>query len=346
MVEIISIKLFFILGSGFFLTLLLSYLYVGNAYKLKILFVEPNFRSSHNQPTPTGAGIIFALVYIVLLFFLILLEELNSIFLVTALSIGAISATLFGFYDDLYSASTRSKLILQILLGLWVLFIFGNNIFIYLEENFGVLTWISFIFVFFLLVWFSNAINFMDGINGMLGSSTILIMFSASLLTFLAGGYFENIVLCLLLTSVTAPFLLFNFPRASIFMGDSGSLFIGYIISSLMIKSVIDGDLSFWTWAILLGHVFIEPSITTILRMKLTRAWYEPHRSCAYQNLSRKLSSHKKVTTGAVLFHIIWLLPLATFSLYFDALGLVIYFFSILPIVIFTVKYGPLYSSK
>lgn len=336
---------FFILIIGFLLSLVFSYIYLRYSSNLKILFVEPNYRSSHLHPTPTGAGIIFSIVFLGISSLFALKGAFDNNLIILSINMGGLLATFFGFYDDTFNSSAKFKLFVQIVLACWVFFIFRENIFPYIYENFGIVSPIAIIVIFFLLIWFSNAINFMDGINGMLGSTTVLIAISSSFLIFFSAGQLDNIILLTLLASTLIAFLVFNFTRGSIFMGDAGSLFIGYMLSTLMVKSVTNGELSFWTWAILLGHNFIEPTITTLIRITLTKNWYKPHRNCAYQNLSRKLGSHIKVAIGSINFFLFWLLPLAFLTVFFRDYALIIYLISILPVITITIKYGPLYSN-
>jgi Fuc2NAc and GlcNAc transferase len=341
-----TIELLIILSISFFVSLFICYIYKLYVERLNLFIIVPNHRSSHAIPTPTGAGITISFIYVTSLFLLIYFNKIHSVSLIVFINLGAILATLFGFYDDIKDSSSKSKLILQIFLGFWILYIFANPIFTFLQGYSSIILWIDLFILLFLLVWFSNAINFMDGINGMLTSGIIIILLSASSFIFFQEGSDENVILLLLLASVSIAFLFFNFPIASIFMGDSGSLFFGYMISCLAIKTIIDGDLSFWTWAILLGYFFTEPTVTTILRLKLSRYWYRAHRSCAYQNVARELGNHTKVTMASIIFHLFWLFPLAFTSIYYDNLGLILYLLAIFPVIIFTFRYGPLYSNK
>ena len=73
-----------------------------------------------------------------------------------------------------------------------------------------------------------NAYNFMDGIDGMAIWSYV--SFTLTLITLITNGSLELAVLFILLMASTGAFMLFNWPPASIFMGDSGSIFLGYLL--------------------------------------------------------------------------------------------------------------------
>ncbi|KAB7881993.1 hypothetical protein GA417_13805, partial [Poseidonibacter ostreae] len=92
-------------------------------------------------------------------------------------------------------------------------------------------------FTMFALAGFTNALNLIDGLDGLAGSVSIII-----LSTFLYIGYINQDQLIIILTSTTitalCAFMLFNWNPASIFMGDSGSLFLGFIISLVAVISI------------------------------------------------------------------------------------------------------------
>ena len=140
-------------------------------------------------------------------------------------------------------------------------------------------------------------------------------------------------------------FLFFNWPPASIFMGDSGSAFLGYIFGALILFTVKSGDISIWTWLIVFGYFFADTTVTQLMRIILVKKWYLPHRSHAYQNLARITGSHLKVTGGVVLYNVVWILPLTIWSVMKPDIALFAVALAIAPSLIFALKYGPFLSS-
>ncbi len=309
----------------------------------------PNERSSHDNPTPTGGGIVISLVTIwSLIYFLFYIEQVpNDVFTIfVGVSMGALAISIVGFIDDLVDTSAMTKLIIQIILCFWIIHVFFGNIasIIYIFE--GLTYWPVIFLGLFLLVWLINVFNFMDAIDGMALSGSSLIAISAGYIIFLSEGANLNSMIFFILAGVCISFLIFNFPPASIFMGDSGSLFLGYYFGCMIIKTIIDNDLSYWTWLILLSHFLVETTLSTLLRIKLTRMWYKAHRALAYQNLARILDSHKLVTLGSVLHYLIWLFPLALLSFYYEHLAFLFFLLALIPSVIVTLRYGPLFSNE
>ena len=139
---------------------------------------------------------------------------------------------------------------------------------------------------------------------------------------------------------------MFNWPPARIFMGDSGSIFLGYIIGTLILLTIERSEVSIWTWFVMFGYFFADTTITQMMRLILVKKWYQAHRSHAYQNLARITESHLKVTFGIVLYHLVWLLPLTIWSLKQPNLSIFAAVLAVFPAMLFAIKYGPLESSS
>jgi Fuc2NAc and GlcNAc transferase len=199
----------------------------------------------------------------------------------------------------------------------------------------------------FVPLWLINLYNFIDGIDGMaIGGSVFLC--SAALVVLAIGGRDgkEEIVLAFaLLAACSVGFLFFNLPPASVFMGDAGSIFLGYTFAALLLTTVFTGQLALFTWITMLGYFIGDTTTTTVCRMFMVKRWYGVHKSHAYQNLARVLTSHAKVTYGVVLYHVCWVLPLVVWGSRNPARGYIAASLSVAPAVFWTLRYGPRYSS-
>ena len=92
--------------------------------------------------------------------------------------------------------------------------------------------------------------------------------------------------------------MLFNWPPASIYMGDAGSIFLGYLFGSLILLTVMVGAETIWTWLVVFGYFFNDISVPKIMRVILVKKWYLAHRIHAYQNLARITGSHPRLLVG------------------------------------------------
>lgn len=217
-----------------FMTILLTQLVQKNATKLGLLDV-PNDRSSHSDPTPRGAGIAMFFSYMSILLIL------HTTFFTQHLGffIGLVLVFLLGLYDDLKNSSPRLKLLI-IALAAALIFFIDDLAVDTLGHWFGFEITLPYILAFlmtlFAVVGFTNALNLIDGLDGLAGSVSLIILASLYYIGFVYHDEFIMIVSFLVMASLVG-FLLFNWYPASIFMGDSGSLVLGFVIATLAIKA-------------------------------------------------------------------------------------------------------------
>jgi Fuc2NAc and GlcNAc transferase len=335
-----------LLVTTFLSTTMLTWRYRAFAVHRAIV-ASPNFRSLHQRPTPRGGGIVFAFVCVLGAAALWSLGVFGSN-LALAFIVGGSVATLVGFLDDTRHLPARWKFLTQSVLAGWVLFILGGGPLVHIPQGppFGdvVVSWLG-------LVWLMNVYNFMDGIDGM--AATGAVFFSVgSILVMVAGGIGQEgpkalgpALLLALLGVSTLGFLIFNWPPASVFMGDAGSLFLGLTFGTLIANTILTGTMSLWTWLILFAYFLGDTTTTAAVRVFTTPGWYREHRSHAYQNLARIWDSHLAVVAGASLYHLLWLLPLALWSTLSPQTAPVAAALAFLPVIAWTLRHGPLRSN-
>ena len=330
---ILSFCLIFLLSFG------LTYFYRSFAINKEII-ANPNNRSLHKQFIPSGGGIVFSSIYVLLIgilgFFEILRFEMLMVF-----GLGAFSAALFGFVDDLYDINALVKLFIQFSLSVWVLVWFdigGLDILSWLPF------WLSWFLSCFLLIWIMNLYNFMDGVDGMAASGTIFACVALIIVLIITSGFSNLVILLSLLLFTSLGFVLYNWPPANIFMGDSGSVFLGSFFGALIVISLIDGGISFWPWLIVFSYFIGDTHTTILMRLALSKNWYKPHRSHAYQNLARILDSHIKVTSGVQMYNIFYILPLTVFSVLQPGWAPFLAILALTPVIFLSLWFGPRYS--
>lgn len=217
----------------FIASLLSIYILRKYAYKLNLID-EPNSRSIHTKSTPRGGGIgFFISIFLIVPFFH---WELLSSYAYTFISIVIIFIS--GIIDDIYEVKPLTKF-LVILIGTILLYI--DDIYINSVGIFGgdtlFLGYLSLPFTFFAVSGFTNALNLIDGLDGLSTTISILILATFFYMGFIYHDDFMIIVSIVVISSLVA-FLIYNWYPASIFMGDSGSLTLGFVISILAIKSL------------------------------------------------------------------------------------------------------------
>ena len=338
----INLNLFFFLLALYALSLIGTFFYRKFAVKSNIL-ASINFRTLHDEPTPRGGGLVFSIVFVLSVFFLYFHQYVGKD-LMLVFAIGGGLAGTVGYVDDIISISAVKKLILQCLLVLWMLAIFSNS----MEQTPSWLNLYQYAFItMFFLVWLINVYNFIDGIDGMAISASILILLTLVFTIIFSNNVNNSIELLLIILTLLVSclgFFFFNWPKATIFMGDSGSIFLGYCFGALIVYSTMTGKISFFTWLVVFGYYLSDTSITTLIRIIIVKRWYGTHRSHAYQNLARIFKNHTIVTNGVIIYHLLWLLPLAVSTTLIPEYKFLAVLLAFLPPMIWTIKFGPLFS--
>jgi len=275
----------------------------------KHLLDHPNERSSHTRPTPRGGGLAIVVCFSATTLALGLLGLAPWRACAALLVSGLLVATV-GLLDDRYQVAARWRMLVHIVSGVCVLWSWAG---IPLVPAFGRewdLGWIGVALTLLYLVWMVNLYNFMDGIDGIASIQAITASLGGAACWWLATHSIHALVpVCF--AACVAGFLLWNYPPAKIFMGDTGSGFIGMTLGTLSIWAAHETNRLFWCWMILSG-CFMVDATTTFCR----RAWrgervVEPHRSHAYQHASRVHGSHKKISLAIGAINLLWLFPLS-----------------------------------
>ena len=334
-----SIFPLFALPVGFALTTLLTYLLMRLGLRKGILDI-PNARSSHSSPIPRGGGVAVIITFFIFLYVYPAVDDrpIDVSILKSLLFGGAIIAAV-GFIDDLNHIPARWRFLahlsaaflsLSLLPSLPEIIIFGFSF------DLGIF---GYIFLGISLVWFVNLFNFMDGIDGIAGIEVITVLGSAALILFVQ----EQAVWLLLfsyLAFCVAGFLVWNWPPAKVFMGDACSGFLGFTLGLLAIVTSMQGTINLWAWLILCGVFVVDATTTLIRRMIRGEKWYEAHRSHAYQILSRRFGSHRKVFVGVLIINVGWLFPLGLLAAILPYWGLLICCIALLPLLILAIRVG------
>jgi UDP-GlcNAc:undecaprenyl-phosphate GlcNAc-1-phosphate transferase len=198
------------------------------------LLDTPCHRSAHSRPIPRGAGIAFVGVSLLAL---ALFDQIpNKGFWWIYAAIILILAT--GILDDLHEVSPRFKFlgILAATALIWEGGLRIDHVGNYLGFDLS-LGWLAFPFTYFAVAGFTNAMNLIDGLDGLAGGASWLILAFFFWLGWNHHDHFLLFLSSIFLVSVTI-FLWFNWHPAKIFMGDSGSLSLGFLISALSIYAL------------------------------------------------------------------------------------------------------------
>ena len=287
----------------FLISLILSRLVIH--YFGKHLIDKPNFRSSHQIPTPRGGGIALACgVVITLLVTSPLTYTSTSPLYWLLLPTGLIAV--LGICDDLINLNVGLRLIVQFLLASLGIFLAGVN-----REFSPPVQLLAILAMILFVVWMTNLYNFMDGINGLAALEAISVCASMALIYWIKIADIEVIYILIIIAASASGFLFWNFPTAKLFMGDAGSLFLGLSLGLLAIGSINKDIYLFVAWLIMLGVFIVDASYTLFYRIITRQAIQQAHRTHTYQKMAIKFHSHARVTLAIVAINLLWLLPIA-----------------------------------
>ncbi len=276
------------------ISFILTYFIKNYAIK-KSLVAQVNERSSHTIPTPHGGGIAIAVTWFIGLIYLYFTSEIEAN-LFYALLVGII-ISIVSFFDDLYELSPKLRLIVQALVSILGLYSLGG----FETLTFGLFdisnSMFTNIFAFFLIIWFINLTNFIDGINGYVGSEFVFLS--------LAGFFLFADTHFIVLTLSVLGFLFWNWNKAKIFMGDVGSTLLGYNIAIFTLYYSNLEATNFWLWIVLFSLFWFDATLTLIRRKLNGEKLSQAHKKHAYQRLTQVGWSHYKVTNYSILINII-----------------------------------------
>ncbi len=276
----------------------------------KNLIDIPNERSSHSTPTPRGGGVAIVASFLAILPILYGFDFL-SIPTLSALWGAGCAVAVIGFLDDHGHIAARRRLLVHVGAAAWGLYWLGGfpplTAFGYALD----LGWLGHICATLYIVWLLNLYNFMDGIDGLAGTEAITACCGSALMIWLAVPDSVAWMLPLMLATAALGFLFWNFPPASIFMGDAGSGFLGIILALLSLQSASVEPRLLWVWLILLGVFIVDATVTLCRRVVRGEKFYEAHCSHAYQYASRTVGAHRPVTLAIGAINIFWLMPVA-----------------------------------
>lgn len=251
----------------------------------KRLIVYPNFRSSHNKPTPCGGGITFVLVTSALSFFAFVNGDFSAL---SALPLIAFPLAFTGLIDDCYNLSSWVRFLVQLLTSALIIgnsFLFQQSLLFFSFANMFFLFLIAFLL--FLTTAIINFINFMDGLDGLVPGCMV-------------------VTICALSISLSAPwaiwalvgsllgFLIWNWSPAKVFMGDVGSTFLAAVFAGLVLQAPC--GLQAFGYLLLATPLLADAFFCVPRRFLAGQPVFQAHRLHLFQRLHQAGWPHSRVS--------------------------------------------------
>jgi phospho-N-acetylmuramoyl-pentapeptide-transferase len=265
---------------GFFVSVLLGLFLIPVLRKFNLKQTISSFtafRHAGKNGTPTLGGLIFIIPSLLVMLFLYLRGSLEISHSLLIIIFVFISYAALGFVDDALKIKNKEndglsisqKLIIQVLIALVFFYIYmqgGGDTYLTIT-SLGVnidLKWFYGIFILFLLVGSSNAVNLTDGLDGLAGGLSFVAFLSFGIITWgttWVTGYQEIAIFCFILVGSLLGFLVFNTHPAKVFMGDTGSLCLGATLAAIAILTKHELSLA------LIGGVFVIETLSSIIQL-------------------------------------------------------------------------------
>ncbi len=273
----------------FIITLIITFLLT----KYPIALSSPSSRGLHTKDIPTSGGIAIFFGFISIFYF----SDYDSLsfFLIFIFTVT------MGLLDDIFSLSKIIRFVLQAIISLFIIYHFAG--YSSMHPIFILLILLGIIFLI-------NMVNFMDGIDSIIILQFVFFFLSIILLTSTYSS------LPYLLTLIA--FLFFNRPKASIFLGSSGSYLLGVLLACIF----IDNLYFVFLYAILMTPFIVDSVTTLVMRfviffrndrnlMKSLRHVTSPHCTHMYQHITKEYNSHTKCLFIIMSYNIFWCLPIS-----------------------------------
>jgi UDP-N-acetylmuramyl pentapeptide phosphotransferase/UDP-N-acetylglucosamine-1-phosphate transferase len=285
------------------------------------VFDLPNERSSHERPIPSGGGI--ALVFVAVTIWLAvsydvfdwfqIMESDQNVKWVTG---GTVFLALVSWVDDIKGLNPLIRLASQLGTVIGVMILLPEPLVLF---NGIIPGWLDQVIIVFLWIWFINLFNFMDGIDGLAGIETGAIglgVFFIATYTSIGGTL---AILALTLSAVGIGFLVWNWAPAKIFMGDVGSVPIGFLLAWLLLTLAQKG---YMLQALIIPAYYLADATVTLVRRasRGEKIWL-PHRDHYYQQAVQRGLGHARVSVVVAGLNA-FLIGLALLSLWSEVGGL------------------------
>jgi Fuc2NAc and GlcNAc transferase len=284
--------------SLFLLSVIAVGVYRRYAYTFGALDVA-NSRSAHKGVIPRGAGLVFVILWLISLL-LGYTQNIISLEIILTLAPFILLISILGFCDDRRDLSAGRRLLVQFALAILFIAIHkGMNTWYLFGDAALNIGFVGILLAVFGIVWSVNLFNFMDGSDGQSSIESFYVLGVGGLLYWQYGAIEMALIAWTMVVSV-AGYLVWNWPKASVFMGDAGSYCLGFMIVAFAIIGNVRYQIPIGLWLILYAAFWFDATVTLVRRIFLKKHWATPHRDHAYQRLNQAGYTHKQILWGLI----------------------------------------------
>lgn len=296
----IKLALMCIMGA-FLLSLALTPAAKKLAVHFGVMDIPKDSRRMHKKPIPRMGGLA---IYVAFLAVTLAVGNLDKKLVLTL--IGATMITVLGIADDKFALAPLPKLFVQIAAaalpvigGVRISFL---NPFGVAVQSYWLLGWLSVPLTVIWIVGVTNAINFVDGLDGLAGGVSTIACLSLLATALLTGASYNSMILLSALIGACLGFLPYNFHPASVFMGDTGSTLLGYMLSVIAVGGMFKTTIavSFIIPVIALGMPLVDTAFVIVRRVINGKSPMAPDKTHLHHRLVELGLSH--VATVLIIY--------------------------------------------
>ena len=251
---------------------------------------EPEARKVHRRPVPRLGG---AVIYLTVVAAALLLGETYNFAQFGTILIGATGVSFMGLIDDRWGLRPLVKLVGQVLAAL-LLYASGVVVGTFQNPVIDAIVTVGWVVV------ITNAINLLDNMDGLAGGVAAIAAAHVGLMCFFSGQYLVG-ALSIAVLGACLGFLFYNLSPANIFMGDSGALFLGYVLAALGIKLRFPDNVTFVTWMVPVLVMGLPIFDTTLVILSRLRRRANPLTTPGKDHVSHRLVAAGMTQREAVL---------------------------------------------
>lgn len=242
---------------------------------------QPNARSLHTVPVPRigGAGLLLGAMTAWFCF---------SVSLPSTVLLGVVLLMVISLIDDIWRAPVWSRLLIHAIAAAWFA----------ISLLFGAYDWLTVLCVIIAAIWMSNLYNFMDGSDGLAGGMTVIGFGYYGLIAFLAGDH-NFAMINFSVAAAAMAFLSHNFHPARVFMGDAGSVPLGFLAAVFGILGWLSQLWTIWVPLLIFSPFIADATVTLTKRLLQGKKIWQAHREHYYQRLVQSGFGHRNTALAA-----------------------------------------------
>lgn len=275
--QILFAKLFLPMIIAFVISLFFTPIAIKIAHHVNAIDIPKDERRIHKKPIPLLGGLS---IFLSVMVSLVIFSEIETTKIV-GIIVGSSIIVFMGFIDDIKPVPAKVKFLVQIICAFILVFsnirITGLSSILKVSETIVLDDFIGVVLTVFWIVGITNTLNLIDGVDGLSAGIASISSITIAYIAFINNRY-DMAIVTLMVAGGCLGFLPFNFNPAQIFMGDTGSLFLGYILAAISIEGTLKSAtaITFFAPVLALGIPILDTSMAIVRRVLRKQSPFAP----------------------------------------------------------------------